>query len=99
MTQDRMTDQALRHRISQNHLAITGTDGWWRLLGDDESLKAGDQTVCLSEILSLNGGQWRPVDREWADDIASGRIVGEILGPDSQDADRVERLFRRRLLD
>lgn len=73
----------LRHAIADNHPVI-GSD--YRLV-DDDVLIAGDETACVSTLLSLNGDRWRPIPEEWI-----GQTIDNVL---SADADADERLFRR----
>jgi len=87
-----MSNTPLRNRICDRHPAIT-FDGRYRLLKDAERLRDTDETVCVSTLLSLAGDKWSSVMPEWKDDI--DKKVAEILGPDSDDADAQERLFRR----
>jgi hypothetical protein len=81
----------LRKRINPNH-PVFGEG--YRMLNDDDTLEEGDETHTVSCLLSLNGGRWVSVIPEWKEDI--GKTIGEILGPNSLDADSNERIFRRK---
>lgn len=78
----------LRHAVPANH-PIVG-DGY-RLLADDEVVQPGDQTGCVSCLLSLSSSQyWREVNDDF---------IGSSVGHNctyTEDADGSERLFRRR---
>lgn len=82
----------LRKRINPTHPII---GHGYRLLEDWERLALDDETACVTSLLSLQGDTWRPV-LSWVGNIYCNMTVGEILGPDSPDADKDERLFRRR---
>jgi len=83
----------IRYRIPKTH-AIFG-DGY-RMLTDDDVLQDGDETGCMSTLLSIDCPEkWVSVMPEWADDI--GKPISAIINMDSPDADRSERLFRRRV--
>jgi hypothetical protein len=81
----------LRKQINPNHIVFG--EGY-RMLNDDDTLEEGDQTACISSLLSFNGDKWVSVIPEWKDEI--GKTIGEILGPNSLDADAGERVFRRK---
>lgn len=66
----------------------------YRALDDADTLQSGDQTACVSRLLSFRGDQWVTVDETWKNDL--GKTVGQILGPGSPDADAGERVFRRK---
>lgn len=86
-----------RHNIAPEHPAITFGDKY-RLLRDDEHLKQGDETNCVSTLLSISPLPWVVIDKEWGNEISSMQPISQILGPDSLDADKNERLFRRKIM-
>ena len=74
----------LRAQIGKWH-PIVGKD--YRLLADDEVLQAGDETACVSLLLSLKFPEdWRAVDEDLGQTIAEWT---------KEDMDKDERLFRR----
>lgn len=81
--------------ISPDHPAIGGYG--YRLLCRADRLAADDETACTSLLLSKhpgpNGG-WLPVQPAWSGDI--GETIAKVVGPESDDVDRNERIFRRR---
>jgi len=61
----------IRYRIPKTH-AIFG-DGY-RMLTDDDVLQDGDETGCMSTLLSIDCPEkWVSVMPEWADDIGRDR--------------------------
>jgi len=77
---------SLRERISRTHPVVG--EGY-RLLGDVEVFRAGDQTARVSLLLSLEHPEgWNPVEAEWL-----GRVVSHYL---EGDGDASERIFRRK---
>ena len=82
-----------RYKVPATH-AIFG-DGY-RMLNDDDVLEAGDETGCVSTLLSLEYSErWVSVMPSWADAI--GKPIIAIINMDSPDADCADRLFRRRV--
>ena len=79
----------LRKQISEYH-PIFG-DGW-RMLTDNDIILPGDESACVSTMLSLDGAEWIIVDEMWE---CFGRTV-EWYCNESSDGDRDERIFRRR---
>jgi hypothetical protein len=76
----------LREELPKRH-AVVG-DGY-RLLSDDELLELGDETACISLLLSLEHFEgWHPVEAK-----RFGRTVERDL---EADADRSERIYRRK---
>lgn len=63
----------------------------WRLVGDEETLQAGDQTARVSLLLSEEYfEQWLPVEKH----DAVGKTMAEYL---KNDGDAAERVVRRRV--
>lgn len=81
----------LRYMLNRGHPVVG--EGY-RLLTDGDRLQPGDQTACVSCLLRPAGDRWVSVMPDWEADI--GKTVGDILGPDSPDADANERVFRRK---
>ncbi len=80
-----------RHQLSGNH-AIVGPG--FRLLTDVDHLLWGDQTACLSTLLSLEHHEpWRDLDDDWLP--LYGMNIGAVCD-ETGDADGDERVFRRR---
>lgn len=69
------------------------TAGGFRLLREDETLDADDETVCVSTLLS-GREDWHAVTPSWSDLL--GKTVREVCD-DHSDMDGRERLFRRRV--
>lgn len=80
---------SLRHDLRAQH-PVFGEN--WRKLADHEHLQAGDQTACVSMLLSLHGGRWMEVEEEFSHCI--GKTVREACS-DENDEDGHERVFRR----
>ena len=78
----------LRHQISEFH-PIFG-DGW-RMVKDWETIEPGDESACVSTMLSLEGGEWCYVEDSWG---VIGKTV-EWACNESGDANGHERIFRR----
>jgi hypothetical protein len=85
---------SLRHEISPTHPIFGGVG--WRMLEDYDELCPEDQTACVSMMLSMEGDEWIdiPLDDNWS---VFGKTV-EWYCTESTDADREERIFRRRVL-
>ena len=80
-----------RYQISTTH-AVFG-DGH-RMLTDDDILQEGDETACVSSLLSVEYHEgWCSIIPEWSSSI--GKPISEIINEHSLDADHAERLFRR----
>jgi hypothetical protein len=81
----------LRHQLSPTH-PVVGRG--YRLLTDDDILAEGDETACVSCLLSPRGDSWMVVTEEWAVDF--GKTIRAVCD-DGDDADGHERVFRRRV--
>ncbi len=77
---------SMRNRIAPSH-PVFG-DGY-RKLNDDEVLQPGDETACVSILLSLAGDKW--VAADWAD----GKTT--VLESLAEDGDGEERVYRRKV--
>lgn len=75
----------LRDQLQSDHVVV---GRGFRLLGDEERIAPGDETACVSLLISLEVHQgWLPVElREY------GKTVSHCLEGDS---DASERVFRR----
>ena len=82
---------SLRHDLNAQH-PVFGEG--WRKLADNEALQKGDQSACVSMLLSLSGGRWRDVEREFPESV--GKTVREACDG-GHDLDGHERVFRRRI--
>jgi hypothetical protein len=80
----------LRDQINSRHPVFGDS---CRKVKDREKLESTDETACVSCLLSLEGDVWSKLD---ANDPWIGKTVGEVLGPNSDDADASERVFRRK---
>lgn len=79
--------EPLRLRISRSH-PIVGE--YYRLLDDHEYVQIGDETATVSTMLSLSGDSWGSVTEN-----ELGHTVGQLCGPNSEDADAHDRIYRR----
>lgn len=63
----------------------------YRLLKNEDILKEGDETVCLSALKTCQDA-WHRVT------VGIGKSIGEITGPDFMDMDTNDRIFRRKIV-
>jgi hypothetical protein len=84
----------LRKRLNPKHPVVG--EGY-RLLEDCEALRPGDQTACVSCLINPEADQleWVGIGG-WADAVKMQTPIGVLLGPNSDDADARERVFRRK---
>lgn len=81
---------SLRKQINPSH-PVFG-DGY-RMLEDNDIIIFGDQTACVSCLLSMNGDRWIIINEHW------GNIIGKTVKyacEETSDVDGNERVFRRR---
>lgn len=79
----------LRNVISPSH-TVFGKD--YVKLQDHMVLEPGDETACVSTLLSVEGEQWSSVDGWWPADMG---LTVRAACEDHGDADGAERVFRR----